>query len=227
MARRPLIQLRIPGVFIAAVAASYAAWVLAIEISRPRLPTFPTDKHAAATLAANQISAEYAAMIGFVRGDLWSEYAITLVANRNFESGRPPIIPNTAAIAVSERSIALGPHDARPWLLLADVHASLDGLNQTILGPLKMSYYTAPNEPSLIPLRLSLATRTEAVIDPDIQVLATNDIRTALMRRPDLKPALVSAYHGASPDGKRFLDTAINLLDPGFVAQLHGPAASQ
>src|ERR1700677_1365942 len=121
MARRPFISLRIPAIFMAAIAGSYAAWVLATEISRPRLPSFPTDKQTAAILAANQNSAELAAMIGFVRSDLWSEYAVTLVANRNFENGHAPINPNTAAIAVSERAIALGPHDARPWLLLADL----------------------------------------------------------------------------------------------------------
>ncbi len=83
-----------------------------------------------------------------------------------------------------------------------------------------MSYYTGPNETLLIPMRLSVATQSEAINDPELQILVTNDVRTILLRKPDMKPTLVAAYRDASPEGKRFIETAVAQLDPSFAAEL-------
>ena len=83
-----------------------------------------------------------------------------------------------------------------------------------------MSYCTARNETLLIQMRLSIATQSEAINDPELQILVTKDVRTILLRKPDMKPTLVAAYRDASPEGKRFIETAVAQLDPSFAAEL-------
>lgn len=225
MALQKMNWLRFCAALLAVVVGLHSLWLLAVGLARPQLPFFPTDKQTAATLAAAQGGARFAATLGLMRSDLWTDYALTLAANPDLKSAASAINANPAVIATAERAVAIGPHDARPWLLLADVHAHLDGLNRTIFGPLKMSYYTAPNETALIPLRLSLATETEATIDPEIQNLATNDLRTILLHQPEMRPAIIAAYQGASANGKHFVESAVAQLDPSFSPQLQSAAA--
>lgn len=145
---------------------------------------------------------------------------MTLAFNPALEGASAVNDPNKAVYAASERAVAVGPHDARPWLLLARAAARFDCLNRNPAAPLKMSYYTGPNETLLIPMRLSVATQSEAINDPELQILVTNDVRTILLRKPDMKPTLVAAYRDASPEGKRFIETAVAQLDPSFAAEL-------
>jgi hypothetical protein len=60
---------------------------------------------------------------------------------------------------------------------------------------LKMSYYTAPNELALLPLRLNVSLHAKGVIDDaELQDMVRRDISVILTRAPALKPALVAAY---------------------------------
>jgi hypothetical protein len=189
------------------------------------MPFFPADKQAAEAIAADRGKAGFAASIGLVRSDLWTDYAMTLAFNPASEGATANDESSTAVQAATERAIALGPHDARSWLLLARADARLDWLNRNRAGPLEMSYYTGSNETSLMPMRLSTVSQSEAINDPDLQNLVTNDLRIMLLRRPTMKPAIVAAYRDASPEGKRFLETAVEQIDPNFVAELHVPSA--
>jgi hypothetical protein len=80
-----------------------------------------------------------------------------------------------------------------------------------------MSYYTGPNEPHLIPLRLLTATHSNALTDSDLQQLVQRDVRMSLTRWPELRPALAAVYEGAEPDGRRFLEGAVTETDPTFL----------
>jgi hypothetical protein len=45
-------------------------------------------------------------------------------------------------------------------------------------------------------------------------------MRLILTRRPDLKPAITSAYRRGSADGKAYIDEVVQLIDPAFAASL-------
>ena len=74
----------------------------------------------------------------------------------------------------------------------------------SLVEALKMSYFVAPNEMKLMPVRLDTATRSDALSDPDLKELARGDVRLMLTRQIDLKGAVVSAYRRASGLGKAF-----------------------
>jgi hypothetical protein len=92
-----------------------------------------------------------------------------------------------------------------------------------VTGPLKMSYYAGPNEPSLIPLRISIATHSDSITDPELQILVGGEIRTIITRKPNLKPVIIDAYRNAPPEGRRFIETQVGELDPSLLASLRAP----
>ena len=86
-------------------------------------------------------------------------------------------------------------------------------------GPLKMSYYTGPNGLTHPP--------AHQYCDPDRRdhrsrpaILAAGEIRTIITRKPDLKPAILTAYRDALPDGRRFIEAEVGVLDPDLLASL-------
>src|SRR5665811_989993 len=92
-----------------------------------------------------------AASFGFIRGDLWAEYALTYLSlswsdERDSASTQasPTIVEQ--AYGVADRALAFAPHDARIWLVLASIDSRLDWLNHKAVAALRMSYYTGANE---------------------------------------------------------------------------------
>jgi hypothetical protein len=79
-----------------------------------------------------------------------------------------------------------------------------------------MSYLTSPADVNLVPTRLAIVS-TSAAISDDAQ---KRDMRLILTRRPDLKPAITSAYRHGSADGKAYIDEVVQLIDPAFAASL-------
>ena len=105
------------------------------------------------------------------------------------------------ARASAEKAARLSPHDARVWLLLA----SLDCLQRReASSPLKMSYYTGSNEIALMPLRLLVATCSDAINEPEIQPLGgKRPCRLILAKDRNPKPAILAAYQNASFEWKK------------------------
>ena len=121
-------------VFIFAfVLACQAVWILAAEFSRPPAVAFPTDPESAADAAANRSAAHLAAQFGIIRGDLWAEDALTYsdLLRRDEKNSTVAKDSNTIEQArkVAERALALAPHDARVWLVLASINSRFDWLN--------------------------------------------------------------------------------------------------
>jgi hypothetical protein len=56
--------------------------------------------------------------------------------------------------------------------------------------------------------------RSDAISDPDLQVLVSGEIRSILKNRPDLKPAIVDAYRDSGAPGRRFIEDVLGNLDP-------------
>ena len=81
-----------------------------------------------------------------------------------------------------------------------------------------MSYYTAPNDLDLLPLRLSVALGSDDVVmNPELRDLIKRDVNLVMTRRPLLRPALTAAYQAASAEGKIFAEDTISKLDPNYL----------
>lgn len=119
------------------------------------------------------------------------------------------------------RVMAFAPYDAGLWLSLAVLEMRRDPNSPATVEALRMAYLTAPNDAHLMPVRLEVATRSDALVDPDLREFALGDVRIMLTRSPGQKDAVVSAYRRASSAGRAFLDEAAQSIDPAFLSILH------
>jgi hypothetical protein len=227
-----ILSINVPGhslfrgtvLIFAFVLGCQATWILIAELSRPPSSGFPRTVQAAAAAVAHRNAAARAASFGLVRGDLWAEYAITYLNlvwrdEPDTESAQASKTVSQAREVV-DHALALAPHDARIWLVLASVDMRFNSLNQKPAAALQMSYYTGTNETELIPLRLLLAVNSQALADKDFQQLVRHDIRIIVTRKPELEHAIVAAYRDASPLGRKFLEKTLEEIDPTLLARL-------
>ena len=217
--------------FVGALAASLgilALWILIGELTSPRLSYFPSSPHEAYAMYTVRGSAVTAAEIDMVRGELWTIAAMTTATPLLFgapgsssEQASQAEVENMRAIA--NRAARLSPHDSRIWLVLTGLDFRVDRNNPRGTETLKLSYYTGPNEISLMPLRLLLAVRSNAIFDEEVQSLVPLDIQRIITQRPDLKPAIERAYKNALPKGHEIIAAALKKADPGFLATIAVP----
>jgi hypothetical protein len=207
----------------AAVLTLAAAWLLVTELIRPRLPYFPQEKDAEQASAANS-RAEMAASIGWLRGDLWTDAAITSSSVQIYGSvdgnHRQKTEVEDRARSIARRAARWSPHDSRAWLLLTALDLKLGSPLEEVVSRLKMSYFTGPNETALTALRVRLAIRSNAFTDPELNALVSKEIRSVLLRHPANREALVTAYIDASAEGKQFIEETARTVDKDFVDQL-------
>jgi len=200
------------------VLACQGIWILAAEFCRPPYFKFPTDPQTANAAAGNRNTAGLAASLGVIRGDLWALYSLTYL-NLVWGSQSAEHQSNTSTVerarGVALRALTLAPHDARVWLALSGFDPP-----ERKWSALQMSYLTGANETELIPLRLQLALRSNAIADKQIQQLVHHEVRTIVTRKPELKPAILAAYRDALPIGQQFLEETLQELDPGLFATL-------
>ena len=208
----------------AGVLAVQAAWLMTAEFIRPILPYFPQDKASEERAFAARSAAVTAASIGWVRGDLWTDAAIALsgglTGEAAGESDPQMAIPREQASAVAQWAARLSPHDSRSWLLLAVLDSRIDWPNSKFANRLKMSYFTGPNEFTLTPLRIRIATRSMAITDAELQNLVAQEIRAIILRHQDQKPSLLAAYRDASAEGKQFIEATVGDLDKSLLATI-------
>jgi hypothetical protein len=202
-----------------------AVWILSVELIRPSLPVFPNDAATTEAAAAHRNAAGVAARIGLLQGSLWTAYAMTLAPGEFTDKGASSLAALDSTRTAAVRAAELTPHDARAWLLIAEVDSR--GLEHNAAGPLKMSYYTGPNELPLIPMRIKIATGTDAITDSELQILVGGEIRKIITRRPDLKPLIIAAYRSALPEGKRFIESQVSELDPALLASIRAIDAAR
>jgi hypothetical protein len=209
---------------LAGVLGALAVWVLGAEILRAPLHAVPSNIEQAVYAATHRARATWAAWIGLVRGDLWTESALTFADQfwRDTEprGGEPTPLMIARAHKAAQRAVILAPHDARAWLMLASLDTRFDWLNRKSAGALRMSYYTGFNELDLIPVRLIVAVRSDALDDGELQDMVRREIRLIITRRPDLRPILHTAYNEALPWGRRFIERTLHELDPSLLATI-------
>jgi hypothetical protein len=211
---------------LAGLLGSLGLWILMGELTSPRISYFPASPNEADAMYAVRDSAVTAAEVGMVRGDLWTVAAITKAAPLLFGttgSSRDQAAEVENIRAIADRAARLSPHDSRIWLVLASLDLRVSGNNSRATELLKLSYYTGPNEISLMPLRLLLAVRSSAILDDEVKSSVALDIQRIIMLRPDLKPAITLAYQNALPKGREIIEAALKQIDPSFLATIAVP----
>ncbi|KJC50102.1 hypothetical protein [Bradyrhizobium sp. LTSP857] len=107
------------------------------------------------------------------------------------------------------------------WLMLAAMSKELRSTKYDVVTLLKISYYTAPNDLDLLPLRLSVAFATDSAInDPDLRELTKRDVKIAVTKRPALRAAIAAAYQSAPVDVRAFADNLVSELDPTYLPNM-------
>lgn len=221
-------KFRVSAVVMGFIMMIYASATLVSDILSSARPAFPADpSHIAAP--AIGASDEWAALISPLRGPVEANYAM-LRGLQALGSGKTPAeqaVLNSGAQGAAREALVLSPSDAQIWLVLAMLQSRVDPRSPKVVDELMMSYFTAPNDAALMPVRLDTATQFGAVANPDLAELARGDVRLILTRRPDLRVAISNAYRRASAEGKTFLEKAIGALDPQFLAMLQGGKPAQ
>jgi hypothetical protein len=216
-------RFRVVAIVVAALTAVYAFASLFSEIFSARHPPLPTDPSRVVVQPTGP-AARLAAAISPFRADLDANYASTvaLMALRPDNAVLSSADAQTNADAQDDvvRLLKAAPHNSDLWLLLALPQTQHKSGSRQIIEALKMSYFTAPNEVQMMPLRLYTAAVSSALSDPDLKELARGDVRLMLIRNPDLRPFVLFAYRRGSSLGKTFLENTVQSIDPEFVSVL-------
>jgi hypothetical protein len=195
-------------------------WMFVSELVRPAIPGLPVNPQMAAVAADQRNRAVWAARIGAIRGDLWTEAAFTYA-----DFLWPDLATRTSgtsdqARAIIAEALAYAPHQSAVWLLLAGLESHSEPPGSNLTAALRMSYYTGPNELLLMPLRIRLATHSDAAKEDDIQQFIRRDLRIIITREPQLKPSIIAAYGDASAFAKKLIEQVVEETDPSFLQLL-------
>lgn len=204
------------------VLVAQATWILLAEYYHPRGVTLLVDEQASHVASMERDIARRAAGFAVVRGDLWAESAFTdsglIWAER---ASSPDAVSEVKEAKISpERALRYSPHRGDVWLLLAAMADRFNWQDYHARALLKMSYYTAPNELALFPLRLRTSLRVAGIQDPELQDMIRRDIRLVITRAPVLKPALIAAYKATSNENKEFVERVVSEIDPMYLATM-------
>ena len=196
-------------------------WTLICELARAARIGFPVDQNYQAA-ADQRWRAARAARVGMVRGDLWAELFFSFANSILIRSGPDfgAVETLNEALPAARRALVYAPFQSEVWLLLAEMARDYELQTPSAATALAMSYYTAPYNQALTPLRLSVATRGTAVRDAELRQLVEQDLQTILANKPNLRPAVIAAYATASAEGKHLIESVVQQADPAFLMQL-------
>jgi hypothetical protein len=207
----------------AIVVGILGTWLLFSEIARPSLPYFPADRASLDTMNSRHSEAKIATSIALLRGDVQTEYLLSLAADLIGTSGQTTAASRESVeqmFAADESAVTLAPYDPRGWLVLALLRSSTRSAQAEIGSALKTSYYTGLNDTDLIPLRLRVMTQAADMADAELQSMLIGDIRSIVMRIPSLRDTLADIYRAASPEAKDMIEANVTGLDRNFLATL-------
>jgi hypothetical protein len=198
-------------------------WLLLAELPRSSVTVLPTSRDAAAAAASRRDDALWSARVGHLRGELWAESSFSFADLEWASSASSGLLDEAKSSAT--RAVRLAPTNSSVWLLLADLASRYRWEAPKPIETIKMAYYSGPHEDPLIPLRLILSARLDDATDPEFERLFRSDVETVLTSRPNLRPALVSAYGQGTPQARHLIQDAASQIDSGFAQSLpSGPA---
>jgi hypothetical protein len=224
--RSTKIVFRLATLLIAVLIGLQSLWILLPELLRPGIAELPTDSVSAgsASVTSRRDAAIWAARIGAIRGDLWAESAFTY-ADLLWDTSivGAALAPELQRARKSlYRTLDEAPEKSGTWLLLAGLALHYPSIAQDPTAALKMSYYTGPTEKHLMPLRLRIATQTDAFNDFEVRQFVSRDLHMFLAQHQE--SVIAEAYHVASPTGKHFIESVISEIDPSALYWLQDAA---
>ena len=193
-------------------------WLLLAELPRTSITALPTNREAAVAAAIQRDDALWSARVGHVRGELWAESSFTFADLEWAASASARLLDEAKATAI--RAARLSPTDSSVWLLLADLASRYRWDAPRPVETIKMAYYSGPHEDALIPLRLIMSARLDDATDPEFERLFRSDVETVLTSRPNLRPAVISAYNQGTPQARHLIQDAASQIDPPFAQSL-------
>jgi hypothetical protein len=216
------------GIFLTASALAIGLCAIAsatAEMTALDRTAFPTDAAKIRSPWAGDVPSRLATLSPF-KSELESNHAL-IAALQAIELGRQKSATvrsaeHADALSRVRQTLSISPYNPELWLALALLQAQRDPHDPVVVEALKMSYFIAPNDARLMPVRLDLAGRFDALAIPDVKDLVRNDVWLIMTRHPELKPAISSAYRRASDLGKSFFQDAVQSIDPSFVPTLRG-----
>jgi hypothetical protein len=216
-------KFRVAAIVVAVLTAGYASASFFSEMFSQARPALPADPSRIAAPSLSP-SARWATIVSPFRTDLEANYAlaVALAALRPDRKAlsAAEVEKNVDAQEAVKRVLKAAPSNSDLWLALALLETQRKSGNGQAIESLKMSYFTAPNDAQLMPLRLYTAALSEALSDADLKELARGDVRLMLLRQADLKGAVRAAYQAGSSVGRKFLEEAVQSVDPGFASSL-------
>jgi hypothetical protein len=213
---------RISASIFAAVLGLQCVWLLLADLSRAEIDRLPPDAQSADFAAKQRNNATWAAWLGAIRGDLWADSAFTF-ADLLWANPGSDLTSSLNQVYVSlDRAVDYAPHQSGAWLLLSGLASQHQWTKVNAAEALKVSYYTAPNDLTLLPLRLLIAAESEAISDAEIQQFVRRDLRLLLARKQ--KSAVTEAYQHATLEGRNFIEQALNEIDPAYLTSLRSGA---
>ena len=220
-----LSKFRILLMVLSLISGSYAIASGIAELTAPERSTFPAAAAKISSSRTEYVPSPLTTLAPF--GSTLESNHTLIVALQTIELGqqRPATVRSTTHADVLGRvrqTLSISPYNPELWLALSLLQAQRDPYDPVVVEALKMAYFIAPIDAQLMPVRIDLAARFDALAIPDVKDLVRNDVRLIMTRRPDLKPAIVSAYRRASVLGKTFLEHAVESIDPSFLATLRG-----
>jgi hypothetical protein len=212
---------------LSVIAGLCGTWMLVPALLAPLPNGLPLNRDLADAAFSRRPRAVLAAQIAAIRGDLWAEAAFT---GARFMWKDPEHRPDEATSselnavkANAETALKFAPANAAAWLLLSMLTQDTpDGGGQVSII-LEMSYFTAPNDLSLGPLRLMRAATSNALANKDIQYFVKNDIKGMFGRGTEYQQDILAAYRAAWPQNQPLLAALVAEIDPA-VASLLSPA---
>jgi hypothetical protein len=200
------------------VLGALSLWLLLAELPRTSLTVLPTSREAAAAAALRRDDALWSARVGQLRGELWAESSFTF-ADLEWAASAPASLLDEAK-ASATRAVRVSPTNPSVWLLLADLGSRYRWEAPKPLETIKMAYYSGPHEDSLIPLRLIMSARLDDATDPEFERLFRSDVETVVTSRPNLRPALVSAYSQGTSQARHLIQDTASQIDSAFAQSL-------
>jgi hypothetical protein len=193
-------------------------WLLLAELPRTSVSALPMSHELAARAATKRDDALWAARLGRLRGDLWAESTFTFADLQWSASVSPRLLDNAKASAT--RAIRLSPANSSVWLLLTELALRYRWSAPNPIETIKMAYYSGAHEDELIPLRLLISARLDDSTDPELERLLRSDVESALMYRPNLKPAVLSAYNQGTAQARHVIQGVASQIDSSFAQSL-------
>jgi hypothetical protein len=219
-----LVRLRSTLLVFGIVIGLCGIWMLLPAVLAPEPKGFPLDHNLAEAVPTWRMRAVLAAEIASIRGDLWTGAAFAgahFIPPAGFsETGSSQL---NSVRANAETALAFAPINGAVWLLLALLTQNSPDHDNRVSTFLEMSYFTAPNDLSLAPLRVTRAATSSALANKDIQLFMKSDIRGILDRGPDHRLDIVAAYRNAWPQNQPIFETLVAEIDPAVATLLSAP----